>query len=260
LPCYKAHTLLNLGEERANVYIKALFGERGEIVAWIDRELTGLPVESVARRWRHEIYFETPFELAGDEVPVVERGDVAFWRPGRAFCFFFGHSQPYSPVVKLGAVVGVPDVLASVEEGTPVRLSPYTDYGKEGEVAKALRDAGLRAAAHTWEGEELVGILVEGAGNRVGVEVTVEDNGFYSQSQPLAFFDGALPTLAAFKVLAKELGPTGIRLDIDDEGYIVLTAFSPSLNELVKDLKRMLSTYVYVERMVTAFFAVRRPA
>jgi len=241
------------------VYAKVLFGERGEAVAWIDRDLTGLPIDSVARRWRHEIYFETPFELAGDETLVVGRGDVAFWRPGKALCFFFGYSQPYSPVVKLGAIVGIPDLLASVEDGTPVRLSPYTDYGKEGEVARALRDAGLKAAAHTWEGEELVGVLVEGAGSRVGVEITVEDDGFYSQSQPVAFFDGTLPTLAAFKVLSKELGPTGIRLDIDDEGYIVLTAFSRSLDELVRDLKRVLSTYVYVENMVTAFFAVRRP-
>ncbi len=242
------------------VYVKALFGERGEVVAWLDRELSGLPIESAARRWRHEIYFETPFDLAGEEAAVVERGDVAFWKPGKALCFFFGYSQPYSPVVKLGAVVGVPDLLSAVEDGTPVRLSPYADYGREGEVAKALRDAGLKAAAHTWEGEELVGVLVEGAGSRLGVEVTVEDNGFYLQSQPLAFFDGALPTLAAFKTLAGELGPTGIRLDVDDEGYIVLTAFSPGLSELVRDLRRMLSTYVYVERTVTAFFAVRRPA
>jgi hypothetical protein len=246
-------------EGGANVYVKALFGERGEIVAWIDRELTGLPVESVARRWRHEIYFETPFDLAGDEVAVVEKGDVAFWRPGRAFCLFFGYSQPYSPVVRLGAVVGVPDTLASVEEGTPVQLSSYTDFGKEGDVAKALRDAGLKAAAHSWEGEELVGVLVEGAGSRVGVEVSVEDDGFYSQSQPIAFFDNAPPTLAAFKTLAKDLGPTGIRLDVDDEGYIVLTAFSHSFNELVRDLRRLLSTYVYVERTLTSFYAVRRP-
>lgn len=241
------------------MYVKALFGEQGEVVAWIDRELSELPIESVARRWRHEIYFETPFELAGDETAVVEKGEVAFWRPGRALCFFYGYTQPYSPVVRLGTVVGVPDILASVEDGTPVRLSPYTDFGGEGDVARALREAGLKSAAHSWEGEELVGVLVEGAGSRVGVEVSVEDNGFYSQSQPIAFFDNTPPTLAAFKTLAKELGPTGIRLDIDDEGYIVLTAFSPSFSELVRDLRRLLSIYVYVERTLTSFYAVRRP-
>jgi len=242
------------------VYVKVLFGERGEAIAWIDRNLTGLPIDSVARRWRHEIYFETPFDLAGDEAVVVEKGDVAFWRPGKALCLFFGFSQPYSPVVKLGAVIGIPDTLASVEEGTPVRLSSYTDFGKEGDVARALRDVGFKAAAHSWEGEELVGVLVEGAGSRVGVEVSAEDSGFYSQSQPIAFFDNTPPTLAAFKTLAKDLRPTGVRLDVNDEGYIVLTAFSPSFNELVRDLRRLLSTYVYVERTFTSFYAVRRPA
>lgn len=241
------------------MYIRALFGEMGEVVAHVDRELSGLPLESTARRWRQEVYFETPFELAGEETLVVERGDVAFWRPGRALCFFHGYSQPYSPVVKLGVIVGVPDLLSSVEDGTPVRLDPYADYGREGEVARALREAGFKAASHTWEGEELVGVLVEGVDSRVGVEVRVEDYGFNLQSQPIAFFDSSPQTLAAFRTLARELAPTGIRLDVDDEGYIVLTAFSSSLDELVRDLRRVLSTYVYVERTLTAFFAVRRP-
>lgn len=241
------------------MYVRVSFEGRGEAVAWLDRELSGLPVESVARRWRQEVYFETPFEVSGDEVLVVERGDVAFWPRGRAMCLFHGYSQPHGPVIKLGVIVGSPDLLSSVEDGAAVRLDPYIDYGRAGEVAKRLRDFGFKAAAHTWEEEERVGVLVEGVGGRVGVEVAVEED-FYVQTQPIAFFDGAPPTVGLVKLLSREIAPTGVRLDLDDEGYLVLTAFFKGFEELVAGLRRLLSTYVFVDHSIVVFYSVRRPA
>ncbi|RLE97799.1 MAG: hypothetical protein DRJ57_04175 [Thermoprotei archaeon] len=242
------------------MYIRVYFENRGEVVAWVDKELScELPFQGEARRWKQEIYFEAPLKVEGEGTLVVERGDVAFWSPGRCLCIFHGISQPYSPVIKLGAVVGVPDLLASVEDRTPVRVDPYKDYGEEGELAKLLRERGFKAVSHTWEGEEYVGVLVEGANSRVGMEISVEDCGFYVQTQPIAFFDNSPPTISFYKCLSPEISATGVRLDLDEEGYMVLTSFFASIDELVKGLKRMLSTYVYVERMLTTFYAVRRP-
>jgi hypothetical protein len=81
-----------------------------------------LPVESRAKRWGDEVYFETPVE-AGEEDPQAEvsSGTVAYWPPGKALCFFFGQ-QPYSPVNVVGEVEGDPGVLSAVEDGEAVRV------------------------------------------------------------------------------------------------------------------------------------------
>lgn len=236
------------------------FGERGDVVVWTDRELKGLPLESVAKRWRHEIYFEAPINVEGEEVVIAERGMFAYWRQGGALCIFHGFSQPYSPVVKLGFVIGSPDVLYAVEEGTPVRVSELVDYGREGEIADALRNMGFKAASHSWEDEERVGVLVEGAEARIGVEVFVEDGGFYAETQPFAFFDQTPPTLAFYRMLKRELAAAGIRADVNDEGSMVLSCCSNNLEELARDLRRLLSAYIYAERVMETFYAVRRPA
>lgn len=81
-----------------------------------------LPVDSRAKRWGDEVYFETPLE-AGEEEPRAEvpSGTVAYWPPGRALCFFFGQT-PYSPVNLVGEVEGDPSVLSGVAEGEAVRV------------------------------------------------------------------------------------------------------------------------------------------
>ncbi|RLF04650.1 MAG: hypothetical protein DRK00_06265 [Thermoprotei archaeon] len=242
------------------MYVRMYFENRGEMVAWISEDLNlELPFQSEVRRWKQEVYFEAPLKVEGEGTLVVDRGDVAFWPPGGCLCLFHGVSQPYSPVIKLGAIVGVPDLLTSVEDGTPVRIDSYKDYGEEGKIAELLRKRGFKAVSHTWEEEEYVGVLVEGANSRVGMEVSVEDYGFYVQTQPIAFFDNSPPTISFYRSLSPEISATGVRLDLDEEGYMVLTSFFNTVDELVKGLKRMLSTYVYVERMLTAFYAVRRP-
>ncbi|MEM2822923.1 MAG: cyclophilin-like family protein [Thermofilaceae archaeon] len=242
------------------MYLKVDFGERGDVAVWVDSDLKGLPLDSVARRWRHEIYFEAPLDVQGEGVVIAERGMFAYWKQGRALCIFHGFSQPYAPVVKMGFVVGSPDVLYAVEDGTPVRISEHVDYGREGEIANALRSRGLKAASHSWEGEERVGVLVEGAEARLGVEVFVEDEGFYAETQTLAFFDQSPSTLAFYRMLKRELAPTGIRPDVNDEGFIVLTCCPSSIEELARDLKRLLSAYIYAEKTMETFYAVRRPA
>ena len=81
-----------------------------------------LPVDSQAKRWGDEVYFETSV-VAGEEEPQAEvpSGAVAYWPPGKALCFFFGQ-QPYSPVNLVGEVEGDPGVLSEVADGEAVRV------------------------------------------------------------------------------------------------------------------------------------------
>ena len=90
-----------------------------------------LPQTSSVSRWGDEIYFATSVEPAGSEKKeVVEKGDIAFWPPGKAFCIFFGPTpvsqgeeiRAASPVVMLGKVQGSLEELKKVQDGDEIRL------------------------------------------------------------------------------------------------------------------------------------------
>jgi hypothetical protein len=106
-------------------------------LATVDDSATGraiaaaLPIEAVAQTWGDEIYFAIPVSLPEDGArEVVERGDLGYWPPGRAFCIFFGRTpasrgdecRPASPVNVFGHVEGDATVFRGVRAGTPVRL------------------------------------------------------------------------------------------------------------------------------------------
>jgi hypothetical protein len=96
-----------------------------------EKVFSALPVEARAQTWGDEIYFSIPLEC-DEENPheVVEVGDVGFWPPGSALCFFFGKTpasrgdeiRPASAVNIIGHVRGDPKVLKAVRAGTPVAV------------------------------------------------------------------------------------------------------------------------------------------
>ena len=81
-----------------------------------------LPIESAARRWGDEVYFEIPVQAgAEDAQESVPSGTIAYWPPGECFCIFFGQ-RPASPVNVVGKLDGEPGAWAGVKEGDAVRL------------------------------------------------------------------------------------------------------------------------------------------
>jgi hypothetical protein len=53
--------------------------------------LDALPIESVARQWGDEIYFEIPVEAGLENgLDRVSKGDLGYWPEGRCFCIFYG--------------------------------------------------------------------------------------------------------------------------------------------------------------------------
>jgi hypothetical protein len=61
----------------------------------------------------------------GPEKPraTVQPGDLAYWPPGKAFCIFFGKSQPYSPVNVIGKITSDLEALGRVRKGEWVKVS-----------------------------------------------------------------------------------------------------------------------------------------
>lgn len=81
-----------------------------------------LPIESSAKRWGAEVYFDIPVDMPEqDAVPEVPSGAIAFWPQGNCFCIFFGQT-PYSPVNVLGNVHGDANEFDKVQDGDTVRI------------------------------------------------------------------------------------------------------------------------------------------
>lgn len=91
-----------------------------------------LPIDSVAMTWGDEVYFSTPVSVGPENTDeVVEKGDIAYWPPGRALCIFFGPTpasrtpdeiRPASPVNVIGKVLGNPRVFRKVKDGERIRV------------------------------------------------------------------------------------------------------------------------------------------
>lgn len=86
-----------------------------------DAILRGLPIEGMSALWKEEVYFDIPIKM-GNEKPSskVEKGDLAYWPMGAAFCIFWGETQPYSPVNIIGKVTKNLDLFEKVKSGTKI--------------------------------------------------------------------------------------------------------------------------------------------
>jgi uncharacterized protein len=89
------------------------------------------PIQSIARTWGDEIYFDVPVDTAGEDLqPTVAMGDIAYWPPGPAFCIFFGPTpmssgdeiRPASPVSIFGKIDGEATVFKPVKGGAAITV------------------------------------------------------------------------------------------------------------------------------------------
>ena len=87
----------------------------------VDAIAKRLPIEGRAALWREEVYFQIPVKLGKEKAePTVEKGAVAYWPMGNAFCIFYGESQPYSPVNIVGQVTKNLELFERVKSGTKI--------------------------------------------------------------------------------------------------------------------------------------------
>lgn len=105
---------------------------KSEAPRTVEKILSILPVEATISSWGDEFYFAIPVE-AGLENAVgqVEKGDLAFWPQGNAFCIFFGRTPlttdedkiiPASAVNPIGRIQGI-ERLRSHSGGEPVKIT-----------------------------------------------------------------------------------------------------------------------------------------
>ncbi len=98
----------------------------GELVRIISPRTTDalvreLPIEGRAALWQEEVYFDIPVKMGNEKSkPTVEKGTLAYWPMGAAFCIFYGETQPYSPVNIVGKVTKNLGLFAKVKSGTKI--------------------------------------------------------------------------------------------------------------------------------------------
>lgn len=82
-----------------------------------------LSLEGEARKYKEEFYFNVPVDIEPeDATPNTEKGDIAYWPEGSAFCIFYGSSQPASPVSTFAKIVEGTEKFEDVEKGEKIRV------------------------------------------------------------------------------------------------------------------------------------------
>ncbi len=88
-----------------------------------DAIIRRLPIEGRAALWQQEVYFGIPVKMGNEKAkPTVEKGTLAYWPMGSAFCIFYGETQPYSPVNIIGQVTKNLELFESVKSGTKITI------------------------------------------------------------------------------------------------------------------------------------------
>lgn len=87
----------------------------------VDAIIRQLPIEGRSALWKDEVYFEIPIKMGNEKSSAtVEKGDIAYWPMGNAFCIFWGETQPYSPVNIIGKVTKNLELFEKVKSGMKI--------------------------------------------------------------------------------------------------------------------------------------------
>lgn len=108
------------------IVIDGVGNAEGELIRIISPRTTdalvrALPIEGLAALWQEEVYFDIPVKMGNEKAkPTIEKGTLAYWPMGAAFCIFYGETQPYSPVNVVGKVTKNLELFGNVKRGTKI--------------------------------------------------------------------------------------------------------------------------------------------
>ena len=206
-----------------------------------------LPATVNASTWKEEIYFRFPLKLDGAPSPSyrVSKGKVYYWEPGQALCLFYGISQIYTPGYEVGRVIGPPrKLIEPLRDAGELSVAPHEPPAELKGLADRIKgELGVEVAAPIYDGQR---VLAVGEGP-VAAVVYVEDYGFHVESEPLFKYNTDYQTLSAVSRVKRLLeGSKYLRVDIDEDWNVVITAGVGGEDELVESLREFMDRIIQV--------------
>ena len=117
---------MSVSRKSIKLVIEGIGTAEGELVRLksprtTDAILKALPIEGMSATWEEEVYFDIPIKMGNEKsCATVEKGTLAYWPMGAAFCIFWGDTQPYSPVNIIGKVTKNLELFEKVTSGTKI--------------------------------------------------------------------------------------------------------------------------------------------
>ena len=102
----------------------------------VEAIVEALPIESEAKKWGDEIYFDVPVDMAEENAQeIVSKGDIGYWPTGNALCIFYGKTPISESETEIRPASAV-NIVGSLEE--PDRLKMINP--KTGEKIRIVMD------------------------------------------------------------------------------------------------------------------------
>ncbi len=106
----------------------------------MEKIVEALPIESEAKEWGDEIYFDIPVDMGEENAKeFVSKGDIGYWPAGQALCIFYGKT-PISESEERIKPASAVNIVGKIEE--PDRLKRLKH--KEGEKIGIYQSGGAR--------------------------------------------------------------------------------------------------------------------
>lgn len=212
-----------------------------------DKVAKVLPFTTKLNVWKEEVYFQTPIKLEGEAGTYrIRLGEVYYWPPGRAFCLFYGISEPYTPVMLIGNFVGPLYYLRYVSDGDEAEARIHNISNEYKELADALSEKGYDVASPlNGDVVALAGSKSIKEGLRLSFLVFKEPYGYHIETDAFFKYDFTYHTLRTVKRIKEEVALRAkyVRLDINEDGYVVLTAGIKRLSELLEAIDELEVNY-----------------
>ena len=113
------------------ILIAGLGEAEGELIRFlaprtVDALLRKLPIEGRAALSSNEVYFEVPLNIGEEKAKnLAEKGMIAYWPMGRAFCIFYDQVRPYSSVNPAGQITDNLQIFSQVKSGTKIAVNRF---------------------------------------------------------------------------------------------------------------------------------------
>jgi len=217
-----------------------------ELYEDVGKELrTHLPFKAALHVWKEEVYLETPVALAlREKTSRIDTGKAYYWPPGKALCLFYGVSEPYTPVAPVGLLVGPANYLRAVSDGDEGEVREHRLVDELLEVVGVFRKMGYVVATPLNGDVVAVAATKFVSGFRVPLIAFVEDYGIHVETEAL-YKHSLEPAVLSLTYSLKRLVEVSryVRVDLNEDGYVVATATVEKLEELPRALAELEALY-----------------